>query len=358
MEEKCWQRIVKYTELQGTSGQEEAVAQAFQSDLTPLVDEVWANPDAGVFGIKKGQPSGPKIMFAAHLDEVGFMVAAILPTGALQVVPLGGWNPMTVSAQRFTLFTKKGQQYPLVSAGLAPHLMRGRAQADVKAADILFDAGFESAAQAADFGVAVGDFIVPSTPTTRLANPNRVVSKAWDNRFGVVTILTALEALQGVRTPNTLLMGANVQEEVGLRGAKASLQALQPDLFFAIDSSAANDLDQQAGRQGQLDQGTLLRVFDPTVVTRPKLQALIQQTAEENDIPYQSFVSPGGTDAGASAQVGMGIPAVALGVASRSIHSHETVWSVPDFEAAVALVVALAKKIDQKTYDELVGRSC
>ncbi|GIC69757.1 glutamyl aminopeptidase [Fructobacillus tropaeoli] len=357
MDQHTWEQLVKYTELQGTSGQENQVRQAFKQDLTPLVDEVYQNNLGGVFGVKNQQSNGPRVMFAAHMDEVGFMVSGILPTGALQVVALGGWNPMTVSAHRFTLFTKDGQ-YPVVSSSVSPHLLRGKTggQSQLTIDDIFFDAGFESADQAQTFGVRPGDFIVPATKTARLANPNRAVSKAYDNRFGVVTILSALEELQGVETPNTLIAGANVQEEVGLRGSKPAVNQLKPDVFFAVDSSAANDVDGTVGRQGVMDQGTLIRVFDPTVVTSPRLKEFILQTAEDNHIPYQYFVSKGGTDAGGVQGQEFGLPAVALGVASRYIHTHETVWSIPDFEAAQALVVAIAKSLDESVYQDILER--
>ncbi|MBS9334923.1 glutamyl aminopeptidase [Fructobacillus sp. M1-13] len=356
MDQTTWERIVKYTELQGTSGQEDAVRSAFEKDLTPLVDRVEKNAMGGLFGIKEGKADDPRVMFAAHFDEVGFMVAGILPTGALQVVALGGWNPMTVPAHRFTLYTKFGQ-YPVVSSSVAPHLLRGKegGAAALKIEDILFDAGFESKEQAEAMGVFPGDFIVPETKTVKMANPNRGLSKAYDNRFGVSAVLSALTDLKEVVTPNTLIMGANGQEEVGLRGALPAVQQLQPDIFFAVDSSAANDLDNTTGRQGILDQGTLIRVFDPTVVTSPRLKEFILQTAEDQGIPYQYFVSKGGTDAGAVQKYGNGMPAVALGVASRYIHTHETVWSIPDFDAARELIVALSKKLDRATVDDIVG---
>ncbi|MBS9338849.1 glutamyl aminopeptidase [Fructobacillus sp. M2-14] len=353
MDQATWERIVKYTELQGTSGQEARIRAALKEEITPLVDRVETNQMGGLFGVKEGKADDPRVMFAAHMDEVGFMVSNILPTGALQVVSLGGWNPVTVPAHRFTLFTKAGE-FPVISSSVSPHLLRGKGGAgNLSIDDILFDAGFESKEQAEAFGVRPGDFVVPETKTMRLANQNRAVSKAYDNRFGVSAIASALHDLDGVATPNTLIMGANTQEEVGLRGALPAVQQFNPDIFFAVDSSAANDLDSTVGRQGLMDQGTLIRVFDPTVVTSPRLKEFILQTAEDNKIPYQYFVSKGGTDAGAVEKYRAGLPAVALGVASRYIHTHETVWSIPDFDAARELIVALSKNLDRSAVDSI-----
>ena len=357
METTTWTRIKKYTELQGTSGQEHRVRQAFRADLTPLVDTVQQDGLGGVFGVKQhADHTAPRVMFAAHMDEVGFIVTAILPSGAFKVAAVGGWNPAVISSQRFSLFTKD-HVYPVVSSSVSPHLLRGSGQTPQLPTvdDMLFDAGFVDDQEAMAYGVRPGDFIVPEVTTVLTANQQRVMSKAWDNRFGLVTLLGALEDLQDVTTPNTLIMGANVQEEVGLRGAHGAVNLMQPDIFFAVDSSAADDTSGGVGHQGRLDQGTLLRVFDPTVVVPLRLKEFLLSTAEDNHIPYQYFVSKGGTDAAAAQSELTGVPSVALGVASRYIHTHQTVWSIADFEATQAFVVAIAKALDETTLKTIMG---
>lgn len=354
MKTKTWERIKKYTELQGTSGQEHEIRKAFRAELTPLVDEVAQEGLGGIYGVKNGD--GPRVMFAAHLDEVGFIVTEILPSGALKVAAVGGWNPAVISSQRFTLFTSKGQ-YPVVSSSVSPHLLRGSANGPQLPTvdDILFDAGFVDNNEALAFGVRPGDFVVPRVETVMAANQKRVMSKSWDNRFGVVTVLEALEDLQNVKTPNTLIMGADVQEEVGLRGAHGAVNLMKPDIFFAVDSSAADDVAGSTGHQGVLDQGTLLRVFDPTVVMPLRLKEFLLSTAEDHHIPYQYFVSKGGTDAAVAQSELNGVPSVALGVASRYIHTHQTVWSIKDFEAAKAFVVAIAQSLDDTNMKTIMG---
>lgn len=359
MNEKEFARIKQYTEVQGTSGNESNVRTLFKADLTPLVDEVQQDGLGGVFGIKHNPDAdAPRIMFAAHMDEVGFVVTNITPMGLFNVAAVGGWNPYVVSSQRFTLFTRENA-YPIVSSSVSPHLLRGNSGANgtPQIDDILFDAGFESAEEARAFGVRPGDFIVPKVETVITANQKRVMSKSWDNRFGVVTVLDTLEALQGVQTPNTLIMGADVQEEVGLRGAHGAVNMLKPDVFFAVDSSAADDINGKTNHQGHLDEGTLLRVFDPSVVMPPLLKEFVLDIAESHNIPYQYFVSKGGTDAAAAQSELNGVPSVALGVASRYIHTHQTVWSIKDFEAAKELVKQLALNLDKGAVDTIWGRN-
>lgn len=358
MDQTDFLRIKKYTEAQGTSGFEHHIRDLFKEDLTPLVDEVKQDGLGGIFGIKNNQDSNaPRIMFAAHMDEVGFIVTNITPMGLMNVAAVGGWNPYVVSSQRFTLFTRHTSM-PIISSSVSPHLLRGNSGVNgtPKVEDILFDAGFSSDKEAHEFGVRPGDFIVPQVETVMTANNKRVISKAWDNRFGLVTVLDTLTALKDIQTPNTLIMGADVQEEVGLRGARGAVNMLQPDIFFAVDSSAADDIHGKTNHQGHLDEGTLLRVYDPGVVMPLRLKEFVLDIAESNNIPFQYFVSPGGTDASAAQSQVNGVPSVALGVASRYIHTHQTMWSIRDFEAAKELVKQLALNLDKSAVDTIIGR--
>ena len=101
---KTFQRIKELTELQGTSGFEDDIRAYMKEHITPLVDDVQYDGLGGIFGIKRSKvEAAPRVMVAAHMDEVGFMLTQINDNGLFQVVPLGGWNPYVVSAQRFTL---------------------------------------------------------------------------------------------------------------------------------------------------------------------------------------------------------------------------------------------------------------
>lgn len=122
---KTFQRIKELTELQGTSGFEDDIRAYMKEHITPLVDDVQYDGLGGIFGIKRSKvEAAPRVMVAAHMDEVGFMLTQINDNGLFQVVPLGGWNPYVVSAQRFTLKTSKGN-YPCISSSIPPHLLRG-----------------------------------------------------------------------------------------------------------------------------------------------------------------------------------------------------------------------------------------
>lgn len=356
MNEETFSLVKKMTELQGTSGFEHNVREVMRKELTPLVDEVVQDGLGGIFGIRRSKiEQAPRIMLAAHMDEVGFMVASITEQGLFRVVPLGGWNPYVVSAQRFTLQTAKGD-YPCVSSSVPPHLLRGtngKAGAP-EVADILFDAGFDSKDEAMSFGVRPGDAIVPLTETVKMANGKKILSKAWDNRYGCTVVIEALKELQAEDLPNTLIAGANVQEEVGLRGTKGAVHQFKPDLFFAVDCSAADDLTGDKSKYGHLGEGFLLRIFDPGMITLKGMREFLLDTAETNHIPYQYFVSKGGTDAGAAHISNNGVPSAVIGVCARYIHTHQTMFHIDDYAAAKEMVLQIARTMDRSTYETIM----
>ena len=181
------------------------------------------------------------------MDEVGFMLTQINDNGLFQVVPLGGWNPYVVSAQRFTLKQVKelSMYFFIYSATLVAWYEWSK---QLEVSDVLFDAGFSSKEEAESFGVRPGDSIVPQTETIKTANGKNIISKSWDNRYGCTLVLDALETLQNEELGHTLIAGANVQEEVGLRGSKPSVHKFNPDIFFAVDCSAADDIHTKKGR--------------------------------------------------------------------------------------------------------------
>ena len=355
MEEKTFQRIKELTELQGTSGHEQAIRAYMRKEMTPLVDEVAQDGLGGIFGIRHHEKEdAPKIMVAAHMDEVGFIVTQITDRGLFKVNPLGGWNPYVVSAQRFTLKTNKGD-YPCISSSVPPHLLRGKsAQSGLEVKDVLFDAGFESREEAESFGVRPGDTIVPKVETVKTANEKNIISKSWDNRYGCTVVLEALEALKEEKLGHTLIAGANVQEEVGLRGARPAVTKFNPDLFFAVDCSAADDTVTKNGTFGHLGEGTLLRFYDPGMIMLPKMKEYLLDTAETNHIPYQYFASTGGTDAGAAHLSNEGIPSAVIGVCGRYIHTHQTLFSIADFEAAKEMVIQVLRGLDKSTVETIV----
>src|SRR5690625_4981781 len=147
-------------------------------------------------------------------------------------------------------------------------------------------------------GVSPGDTIVPICPFTPMTNEKKILAKAWDNRYGCGLAIELMKELRNQTLPNESYAGATVQEEVGLRSAKVAAHMIQPDIFYALDASPANDMTGDENEFGHLGKGALLRIFDRTMITHRGIREFVLDTAETNEIPYQDFVSQGGTEAG------------------------------------------------------------
>lgn len=346
-------KIKTVTELKGLPGFEGDVRHFIRQEIEGKVDRIETDGLGGIFGVRESQSSdAPKVLVAAHMDEVGFMISTIKPDGTFRVVELGGWNPLVVSGQRFTLHTRDGRVYPVISGSVPPHLLRGgNGGAGLPAiGDIIFDAGFADKAEAEAFGVRPGDLIVPETETILTANSKNIISKAWDNRYGVLMVTELIDQLKDTPLPNTLIAGANVQEEVGLRGAHVSTTKFNPDVFLAVDCSPAGDV---YGDQGKIGDGTLIRFYDPGHLMLPAMKDFLLDTAESAGIKYQYYCGKGGTDAGAAHLKNGGVPSTTIGVCARYIHSHQTLYAMDDFLEAQAFLQALVRNLDRSAIDTI-----
>lgn len=165
-----------------------------------------------------------------------------------------------------------------------------------------------------------------------------------------------LKELQHETLPNELYSGATVQEEVGLRGSKVASNMIKPDISYVLDASPANDASGDKTAFGQLGKGVLVRIFDRTMITSQGMREFILDTAESNDIPYQYFVSQGGTDAGSIHLSHEGVPTAVVGICSRYIHTSASLIHIDDYAAAKELLIKLVKATDQNTVDLVRGK--
>ncbi len=166
-----------------------------------------------------------------------------------------------------------------------------------------------------------------------------------------------LKELKSDSLPNVLYSGATVQEEVGLRGAATAANMIKPDLFYALDASPANDATGGKDAFGQLGKGALLRIFDRSMVTHYGMREFILDTAETHNIPYQYFISQGGTDAGRVHITGEGVPSAVIGICARYIHTSASIIHIDDYAAAKELLIKLVKASDLTTLKTIQSNS-
>jgi putative aminopeptidase FrvX len=341
------------TETAAAPGFEERIKQIIFDQLDGVVDEFLYDRLGGIFAVKNG--IGPKVLVAGHMDEVGLMVTAITANGMLKFQPLGGWNAQVLLGQQVQVISKNRTFHGVIGS-TPPHLLDDLQKSKVlDFSQMYIDIGAQSAEQVSEWGISPGMQVVPHCLFTELGDGKRIMAKAWDNRYGVALAIECMQRLHKKTLPNQLYVGATVQEEVGLRGANVAANLIKPDIFYALDASPANDMSGDRHAFGQLGKGVLLRIFDRTMVTNPRLVDFIRDTAESNGIPYQYFVSPGGTDAGAVHTSGIGVPSAVIGICARYIHSSASIIDCDDYEAAKELLIKLIESTDQTTINTILG---
>lgn len=357
MNEETLKLFQTLTELPGTPGNEHQVRQFMKEQLTPYADEIVQDRLGSIFGVKKGNGDGPVVMVAGHMDEVGFMVTQITKNGMIRFQTLGGWWSQVLLAQRVEIITENGPVIGVIGS-IPPHLLsEEQRKKPMEIKNMLIDIGADSREDAMKIGIKPGQQIVPICPFTPMANKKKVLAKAWDNRYGCGLAIELLKEVQNEILPNTLYSGATVQEEVGLRGAQTAAHMINPDIFFALDASPANDMTGEKDEFGQLGKGALLRIYDRTMVTHRGMREFVLETAITNRIPYQYFVSQGGTDAGRVHVANQGTPSAVIGICSRYIHTHASIIHVEDYAAAKELIVQLVKSCDKATVQSIKANS-
>lgn len=357
MDKQTLQMFKQLTEFPAVSGFERELRQFVKEKMEPYTDEFVQDRLGSLFGVIRGDESGPKMMVAGHFDEVGFMTTGITEQGLIRFQPLGGWFSQVVLAQRLHIITDQGPIVGVVGSTPTHLLSPEQRNKPVDIKSMYIDIGADDRAEAEQMGLRPGLQIVPICEFTPMANPKKIMAKAWDNRYGVGLAIELLQAVHGEKLGGTLYSGATVQEELGLRGARTAAQLIQPDLFFGLDCSAANDMTGDRNAFGHLGKGALLRIYDPTMFTHRGMIEYIQDTASTHQIPVQYFISAGGTDAGQVHVSGIGVPSSIIGICGRYIHTSSSIIHTDDYDAAKELLIKLVKGMNSSTYRTLLDRA-
>jgi glutamyl aminopeptidase len=335
------------------SGNEARVRSIMRRELTPLADEIIMDNLGGIFGVKKGPIGAPVIMIAGHMDEVGAMVVGIKDNGLLRMKAIGGLDGAVYQSQHMNVYTEAGTVIPGVTVTTPPHLLRDGGKApSTNFDDLTIDVGSSSKEEVLELGIQVGDMIVSSNEFKKTAGGDKIISKAIDNRWGCYMAIELLRELKDMDLPCTVIAGANVQEEIGLRGAQVASKMVNPDVFIALDASPAGD--RYPGDQfGALGKGFLLRVLDRVTIMHQGMKIVMKEIATKEEIPYQEFYSAGGTDAGAAQYAGHGVAVATIGLPARYIHSTTSMMQMSDSNEAMRMLKAFVLALDTKQLDKI-----
>jgi putative aminopeptidase FrvX len=336
--------LAKLSNAHGVSGSEGSVFSLIKKELKGHVDEISEDPMGNLIAIKRGNKF--KVMLAAHMDEIGLMVKFVDEKGFLRFVALGGWYGPTLYNQRVILHSTKGPVYGVIG-GKPPHMMDDEERKrGVKIDDMFIDVGAANRQEVEVLGVDVGTPVTIDREFAELAH-GRVTGKAFDNRAGVAMLIKTLKETD---SPLTIFGVFTVQEEVGLKGARTSAYALDPDCAIATDVTIPGDHPgiEMKDAPVEMGKGPVITIVDSSgrgLIANRKVVSWLKTAADENSIPVQLEVGSGGTtDATAIHLTKGGIPSTTISIPSRYIHSPVEVIDCRDLEAAVRLLVAALKK--------------
>ena len=336
------------TQTPGISGQEDAIRSVVAREMTTLVDEMHVDVLGNVIG-RRGPESGPSIAIAAHIDEIGFIVRHVDDKGFIRVQRIGGFDPRVLVAQRVMVHPEEGEPLPGVfqPATKPIHLLAGAKPADLTLDDLFIDLGL-SADQVAS-KVQIGDMVTMQRELTLVGDT--VVSKALDDRVGVYVML---EAIRKASNTNVEVFAiATVQEEIGLRGARAAAHAVTPDVVIALDVTIAGDIPGGSPENAvtRLGEGAAIKLFDGSQVANRKVVQHLKELATKHKIPFQMEVLPaGGTDAGAFQQSRTGVAICTLSIPTRYVHTVNEMANVADIQACVDLLAAFIDDLGNRDY--------
>lgn len=344
--------LKRLCETPGIPSREERMRQLVAEELRPLTDTLDIDPMGNLIGFKKGASDGPRVMIAAHLDEIGFLVKHIDDRGFLRLLPVGGWDPRVMVAQRVLVqgFAGQALRGTLMPAAKPIHLLTPEdANKPLKVEEFFVDLGLP--VEKVKEQVETGDMVTMDRTAERIGDT--VVSKTLDNRLSVFVMLEALRQLKSTPVRSNLLAVATTQEEVGLRGATTAAYALQPDIGIALDITLANDFPGPSDHEQitRLGAGAAIKIFDSSLICHPKLVRHFRDIAEAKGIPYQMEILPrGGTDAGGIQRSRGGVPSFTLSVPTRYVHTVNEMAHVTDIQAAIDLLAAYLQEAHTRDY--------
>jgi tetrahedral aminopeptidase len=330
--------LVALTETPGVPGYEDEVRALIQEALSPEVDELRTDAMGNVVGTVHGVENPDyEVTVAAHMDEIGFMVSHVSEEGFVSVDPLGGFDPRVLKAQRVRVHTENGS-LPGVIGSPPPHTMDDEElEKKPKTEDVRIDLGLDG--EAVSERVSPGDLVTMEQGTEIVGET--VTGKALDDR---VSVLATIEAARRISDPEvTVHFAATVQEEVGLRGARALGVDIDSDLAIALDVTVANDVPGfEAGEYvTELGEGAAIKLKDSSVITNPKVNRRLREVAEGKGIAHQFEILPaGGTDTAGFQTPGGATPVGAISIPTRYLHTVTEMAHLSDIEAVVDLLSA------------------
>ena len=328
--------LKKLMEYYGISGSEDEIRHIIVNEVEKYVDEVKVDKLGNVVAHKKGKK--PRVMLAAHMDEVGLIVKSIDEKGRIEISEVGGIEPLSIIGQRvhIKIGLKRGQRIHGVVT--TPEIIDGQYVDKLpRFEDLFVDTGL-SKEQITKLGIRVGTLMLLEQETKTLGNTDLIFGKAVDDRLGCYILLKLAKLMKNSKYDTYFVF--TVQEEVGLYGAKTSAYEISPDWAIAVD---VINTDEGSGAR-LVGNGPCVTVKDAAFLGNRCLNSQLEHISKKHKIPVQWDVSDNGTTDALSISLAKGgVPATVVGLAVKNIHSTVGIASMKDVDNAVRLLNELLK---------------
>ncbi|MGL4237267.1 M42 family metallopeptidase [Tabrizicola sp.] len=339
--------------IPGLSGHETRVAKAIAAHLDRRGLSHRSDRLGNLITTLPGDPALPSVMIFTHMDQLGFIVRKVEPTGLIRLERLGGVPERALPAQAVVLCTDQGD-IPGVIANKSHHATTPEEKYKVLPyTDLYVDAGFASAEEALAAGVKIG---TPVTYAPRVIplHGTRLAGTSIDDRAGCAVLL-ALAAARKDRKGPTLHLVWSVQEEFNLRGVLPAATALQPDIALQIDLLLACDTPDMAVRGDvALGQGPGISLYSfhgrgtlNGVIPHPALVTLAEDAATAAGLNLQRSAHTGAlTDLSYIQFMGPeGVACLDVGFPMRYSHSALEVVDTQDLDQLATLLNTMLDRI-------------
>ncbi len=342
--------LAKICEIAGAPGFEQRISALVIEEVKPFVDSIEVDNMGNVIALKKAtkNPGGKKVMVAAHMDEIGFMVTHIDDNGFIRFATLGGFDPKTLTAQRVIIHGKKDVIGVMGSKPI--HVMTSEERNKIpKITDYFIDMGMSK--KEVEQYVSIGNPITRERELIEMGNC--VNCKSIDNRVSVYILIEALKNLK--KFPYDIYGVFTVQEEVGVRGAKVAAQIINPDFGLGLDTTIAFDLPgaQPHEMVTKLGEGTAIKILDAMTICDYRMVDYLKGIADKNKIKWQPEVLvAGGTDTAGVQRSGQnGAISGAISIPTRHLHQVIEMADKDDIEASIKLLTKALESLDKYNWE-------
>ncbi|MCL1858523.1 MAG: M42 family peptidase [Oscillospiraceae bacterium] len=331
----------------GPSGNEDEVRDIIINEIKDYADNYYTDKVGNLIAYKKGEKiPEKKRLFAAHMDEVGFMITSVGDDGYLKFKNLGSIESTVILGKQATVGEKR---FAAVFGGKPVHSLKKEDKNKIRPADdIYLDIGVikEDKKNKKDDSkiskpVEIGEFAVFKSDFVKFGQ-NKIKCKSIDDRFGCYILIEMIKS----KLLYDSYFAFTICEEIGLRGAKTAGNIIQPDIAVIFEATTAGDIYDKTEKNKicSLGSGAVVSLMDNTAIYDKKLINLALDTAKKNNIKIQiKQAVAGGNESGAYQKSGKGVGVLAISLPTRYIHSPSCIADLTDMQECLKLAFEIEK---------------